>query len=98
MFFSGRGGGGKRQRQDTFSSGQCLLDDTRCQTDPFFYVVYYIFSGGGFAVSYFRPSGTVSPDARYPGQTRTLLTMWGPVTLRSGTDSTEQLVWCLMHM
>jgi hypothetical protein len=28
----------------------------------------------------------------------TLKTMWGPVTLRSVTDSTEQLVWCLMHM
>jgi hypothetical protein len=25
-------------------------------------------------------------------------TMWGPDTLRSVTDSTEQFVWCLMHM
>jgi hypothetical protein len=25
----------------------------------------------------------------------TLKTMWGPTALRSDTDSTEQLVWCL---
>jgi hypothetical protein len=24
--------------------------------------------------------------------------MWGPVALLSATDSTEQLVWCLLHM
>ncbi len=42
MFFSGWGGGDKRQHQVTFRRGQCSLDDTRCQTDPFFYVVYYI--------------------------------------------------------
>ena len=28
----------------------------------------------------------------------TLKTMWGPVPLRSTTDSTEQLIWCLIHM
>jgi hypothetical protein len=28
----------------------------------------------------------------------TLKTMWGPDTLRSVTDSTEQFVWCLLHM
>jgi hypothetical protein len=28
----------------------------------------------------------------------TLKTMWGPDTLRSVTDSTEQFVWCLIHM
>ncbi len=27
-----------------------------------------------------------------------LKTMWSPVVLRCVTDSTEQLVWCLMHM
>ncbi len=75
-----------------------------------FYVVYYILNSGGFVVSCFRPSWTVSRDSMSWTDTytvevsttddlfHTLKTMWGPVSLRSVTDSTEQLVWGLMHL
>jgi hypothetical protein len=65
-------GGGKRRRQGT-SAGSVFAGRRALLNSPIFYVVYYILSSGGFVASYFRPSRTVPPEPRGPGQTRTLL-------------------------
>ena len=105
-----RFGGGKRRRQGT-STGLVFAGRHTLLNNPIFYVVYYILISGVFAASCFKPGGKGVPRSSRPwAETyavefsttddlfHTLKTMWGPVTLRSVTDSTEQLVWCLMHM
>ena len=107
-FFLGGVGVGKRTRQGKYCR-VVFAGDARVQTDPFFYVIYYILSSGGFVGTWFRPSRT-TPDPRCPGQ-HVLFKLGqfdeplqhtedseGPATPRSTTDSTEQWVWCLMHM
>ncbi len=42
--------------------GEVFLDDVCCQTVPFYNVVYYILSSGGFVTSCFRPSRTSPPS------------------------------------
>jgi hypothetical protein len=78
---------------------------------PIFYVVYYILISGVFSASCFKPGGKGVPRSSrtwtdtYDVEVSTtddlfhvLKTMWGPAALLSTTDSTEQLVWCLIHM
>jgi hypothetical protein len=77
---------------------------------PIFYVIYYILSSGGSLhhVSGHRerrprssmpwPDTYVVEVSTTDDLFHTLKTMWGPTALRSTTDSTEQLVWCLRHM
>ena len=107
-FFLGGVGEGKRTRQGKYCR-VVFTGDARVQTAPFFYVIYYILSSGGFATSCERPSGT-DPDPRCPGQ-HALFKLGqlddplphtedseGSAAPRSATDSTEQWVWCIMHM
>jgi hypothetical protein len=87
-----------------------FLDDTSLRT-VLFYVIYYILSIGIFAESSFRTSRKV-PSTSTPwadmctvqvSTTRRPLphtedSCEGAAAPRSTTDSTEQWVWCLMHM
>ena len=106
-FFPLGGGGGEED-----SPGQVLQSRFRRRrvgsNSPIFYVIYYILSSGGFTEACVRPSRT-TPDPRCPGQH--VMFKLGPVddplphtdsegsvAPRSDTDSTEQWVWCIMHM
>ncbi len=107
-FFLGGTGEGKRTRQDKYYR-VVFGGDVRVQIGPFFYVIYYILSSGGFTTSCETPSRTV-PDPRCPGQ-HVLFKLGqlddplphtedseGSPAPRSVTDSTEQWVWCIIHM
>jgi hypothetical protein len=65
-------GGGKRKSKGT-SAGSVFAGRHSLLNRPIFYVVYYILISGGFTTSCIRPSRTVPPESRDPGQTRTVL-------------------------
>ena len=108
FFLGGRGrgrGGPRASTAESFSQ-----DDARFQTAPFFYVIYYILSSGGFAAACFRPSRKV-PSTSMPWadtsdvQSSTIRRpvlhtedSEGDAAPRSATDSTDQWVWCFMYM
>ncbi len=107
-FFLGWTGEGKRTRQGKYCR-VVFAGDARVQTDPFFYVIYYILISGGFTTTCIRPSRT-APDPRCPGQDALFKLgqlddplphtedSEGSAVPRSVTDSTEQWVWCIIHM
>ena len=73
FFFGSLVGGGRgwgRVNVRSRTSGSFSLDDTRFQIDPFFYVICYILSSGGFTASFFKTIGNGVVEPRYPGQTR----------------------------
>ncbi len=83
MVFSGRGGGGEEKAPGHISRFGFRWT-TRAIKQPHFFVIYYILSSGNFAATCFRlPRIEDSEGAAAP---------------RSVTDSTDQWVWCLMHM
>ena len=107
-FFSWGGGGGEED-----SSGQVLQSRFRRRhvgsNSPIFYVIYYILISGGFDAACVRPSRT-TPDPRCPGK-HVMFKLGqfddplphtedseGSAAPLSKSDSTEQWVWCLMHM
>jgi hypothetical protein len=110
FFFGGRdrGRGGSRARTaESFSQ-----DDTRFQTVPFFHVIYYVFRSGGFVVAYFRSSRKV-PSTSMPWTVtcvvQTSITRRPVPRIEdsegddvprscSTTDSTDQWVWCFIHI
>jgi hypothetical protein len=49
MFFC-EGRGGEEKESGHVQDGRFSLDDTRCQTDQFFYIVYYIVHASGHRV------------------------------------------------
>jgi hypothetical protein len=54
------GRGGEERASGHVQQGRFSLDDTRFQTETFFYVIYYILNSGGFTESSFRSSWKVS--------------------------------------
>ncbi len=102
--------GGKRRRQDT-STGLVFAGRRTFLKSPIFYVVYIYIEQWGFHWFMIQTITDGTPrDWRTWSDTydvevsttddlfHTLKTMWGPVVLRSVTDSTEQLAWCLIHI
>jgi hypothetical protein len=71
MVFSGRGGGGV-EKAPGHVSRVGFRWTTRAIKQPHFFVIDYILSSGNFAATCFRPSRTVPPNPRGPGQTRAL--------------------------
>ena len=108
FFLGGRGRGRGSVRAspaESFFTGLRALSNS-----PIFYVIYYMLSSGGFATACFRPSGKV-PSTSMPWadtcdvQASTIRRpvlhtedSEGDAVPRSVTDSTEQWVWCFMHM
>ena len=90
---------GKRKCEGT-SAGSVFAGRHALLNSPIFYVVYYILNSGGFmrqtiADGVPRPSrpwtDTYSVEVSTTDDLfHTLKTMWGPASLRSVTDSTEQ--------
>ena len=102
----GRGRGSVRASPaESFFTGLRALSNS-----PIFYVIYYMLSSGGFADVSFRssrkvPSTSMSWSDTCDVQASTIRRpvlhtedSEGTSVLRSVTDSTEQWVWCFMHM
>ena len=105
FFLGGRGrgrGGVRASTAESFSQ-----DDSRFQTAPFFYVLYYVLRSGGFRCSMLQDIAKSSLDLDALGRHVALFGLRQPVDLfhasttvkgtavpRSATDSTEQWVWC----
>ena len=70
-FFLGGTGGG-RETVRTRSPGSVFSRWHTFLNGSIFYVIYYIFSSGGFTVSCLQTIVNGVPDSRYPGQTRVL--------------------------
>ncbi len=79
LFLGGRGRGRGRARASTDESFS--QDDARFQTAPFFYVIYYILSSGGFTAACFMPSRKVPSTSMPLGSARVLFRLRQPVDL-----------------
>jgi hypothetical protein len=110
MVFSWWGGGGEEETPGHSLLSRFFRRTTRVSEQSFFYVIYYILSSGSFTASRFRASRKV-PSTSTPwtdlctvqvSTTRRPLPRTedseGAAAPRSATDSTEQWVWCLLHM
>ena len=106
FFLGGRGRGRGLARASTAES---FSQETRGFKQPHFLCYILLLSSGGFVAACVRPSRT-APDPRFPGQ-HVLFKLGqlddplphtedseGHAAPRSVTDSTEQWVWCIMHM
>ncbi len=104
FFWAGRGRRNSRARTaESFSQ-----DDASFRTAHF--ILYNILSSGGFTAACVRPSRTVPPilddldrhvcRSSFDKSTTssTPWRQWGSAAPPSETDSTEQWVWCLIHM
>ena len=72
MFFFWAGRGGEEKAPGHVSRVGFRWTTRAIEQPHFFDVIYYILSSGNFADACFRPSRTVPPNPRVPGQTRAL--------------------------
>ena len=107
--FSWGGGGGEEETPGYVQDGRFFAGRHEFPNSPF-YVTYYILNSGVFTVSYVRPSqrcprsSMTSTDMCVVQVSTTRRPLphtedsEGPDVPRSTTDSTDQWVWCPIHI
>jgi hypothetical protein len=106
------GDGGGRETTRACSVGS--VTGRRTLSNSPIYVIYYMLSSGGFVAACLQSIGKGFLDPWYPGQCTCAVQDFsifdnpstcsthedseGAAVPRSVTDSTEQWVWCFMHM
>jgi hypothetical protein len=90
-FFLDGAGGGKRKRQGT-SAGSVFAGRLALLNSPIF-LLYIIYCSGNFAATCFRPSRTVPPNPRGPGQTLALFGFRHPDDLFHALKTVKGLLY-----